>query len=571
MGINVRRVAVLLLVVVLTASPTVIFLPVKAAARTILVPDHFSTIEAAIANANDGDTIFIRQGTYEGSINQTLVINKAISLCGENKKTTVINLCPALVQRNIFSFYYMSYLDTIQITSDNVKISGLTINTPSGGISATGDGAQIVGITAATGVSIDGSRAIISGNTLKGDLNVIGNSNTIAHNLFQTGIVGPSFDFVGSNNLIIDNRLAYQNDTWNIKLDIEGSNNIIAHNLLDSIYLKGEKNIIYKNCMKVNPGYSGVYLSHSSRNTICANRITYDESITYQQEGVTLSESYDNIVYANHIKSVFKGVYLQNTDTEPMVTNNNTFYHNNFVNNQIQAWDTTSSTTNRFDNGEEGNYWSCYNGTDADNDGIGDTPYRPTALYTYDGLVEKITECGPDNYPLMSPFDIDSVYIKLPELASSPTPSSSPVPSPTPTPAPTPIQVPGQNFYVESNSTVTDLFFNTTSSELFFTVNGTTGTEGYVKVTVPKSLLPNVQNVKVYLDERELDVTVTSDETSWFLSFNYLHSSHNVKISLTGNEATAPLLGIEWVGISAAVIAVVVGFCLLFYFKKRNC
>ena len=36
-----------------------------------------------------------------------------------------------------------------------------------------------------------------------------------------------------------------------------------------------------------------------------------------------------------------------------MVTNNNTFYHNNFINNQIQAWDYTSSTTNVFDNGKE--------------------------------------------------------------------------------------------------------------------------------------------------------------------------------------------------------------------------
>jgi hypothetical protein len=144
-------------------------------------------------------------------------------------------------------------------------------------------------------------------------------------------------------------------------------------------------------------------------------------------------------------------------------------------------------------------------------------------------------------------------------------------PSPTSSPPPTPIPVPGYSaFSVESNSTVTDLFFNSTSSELSFTVNGTTGTRGYVKVTVAKSLVSSIQNVKAYLDGSELVVTITSDENSWFLTFNYSHSTHNVKISLTGNEATAPLLGIEWVGISVAIIVVVVGFCLLFYFKKRN-
>jgi nitrous oxidase accessory protein len=434
-----RKSVALLLVLVLTASSVITFLPVKAEVRTIVVPDDYPEIEAAIANANNGDTVFVKEGTYEGSLNQTLVINKAITLYGEDKNTTIINLSPPLVQKNIFTFYYMGYLSTIQINSDNVKITGLTIKSPGGGISAIGDEIQIVGITATTGISIDGSGTIISGNTLKGDLSVVGDNNTIAHNFFKADTLAPSFHFVGSNNVIINNMLTSENETSNIKLDIEGANNVIANNLLDAIHLKGDNNIIFKNCMKVTPGDSGVYLSHSSRNTICANRITYAKSLTYEQEGVFISESYDNVVYANHIESVFKGVYLQNTDTEPMITNNNTFYHNNFVNNKIQAWDTTSSATNTFDNGKEGNYWSCYNGTDANNDGIGDTPYRPTSLYTYDGLIEKITECSPDNYPLMAPFNIDSITVELRALewANIP-PSSSPQPSPSQEPNQTP-------------------------------------------------------------------------------------------------------------------------------------
>jgi len=40
-----------------------------------------------------------------------------------------------------------------------------------------------------------------------------------------------------------------------------------------------------------------------------------------------------------------------------------------------------------------GNYWSDYNGTDANHDGIGDTPY-------------VIDANNADNYPLMTPYII---------------------------------------------------------------------------------------------------------------------------------------------------------------------
>lgn len=145
-------------------------------------------------------------------------------------------------------------------------------------------------------------------------------------------------------------------------------------------------------------------------------------------------------------------------------------------------------------------------------------------------------------------------------------------PTPTPTPAPSPIPVPGQSFFfVESNSTVSELFFNSTSSELSFTVNGTSGTAGYVKVTIAKSLVSSVQNVKVYFDGSQLNVAITEDADSWLLNFNYMHSTHHVKISLATNAATTTFLGIEyWMWIGVATVIVVMGIGLLVYFKKRK-
>lgn len=50
-------------------------------------------------------------------------------------------------------------------------------------------------------------------------------------------------------------------------------------------------------------------------------------------------------------------------------------------------------SVNIWDNGTTGNYWSNYNGTDNNGDGIGDTPY-------------VIDHNNQDNYPLMTEFII---------------------------------------------------------------------------------------------------------------------------------------------------------------------
>ena len=53
---------------------------------------------------------------------------------------------------------------------------------------------------------------------------------------------------------------------------------------------------------------------------------------------------------------------------------NNIFYHNNFVDNDIDAYDSSINIWNdEYPSG--GNFWSNYTGTDSDGDGIGDTPY----------------------------------------------------------------------------------------------------------------------------------------------------------------------------------------------------
>ena len=92
-----------------------------------------------------------------------------------------------------------------------------------------------------------------------------------------------------------------------------------------------------------------------------------------------------------------------------------------------------------------------------------------------------------------------------------------------------------------------------------------------MEITIAKSLVSSVQDIKVYLDGAELNVAITSDEDSWLLSFNYLHSTHNVKISLAANADATTFIGIKyWMWIAIAVIAAVIGTGLLVYFNRRR-
>jgi parallel beta-helix repeat protein len=129
-----------------------------------------------------------------------------------------------------------------------------------------------------------------------------------------------------------------------------------------------------------NNGNSGVYLSSSSDNIICGNYIANNS------DGIFFNDSPNNTITGNIIAAnKGRGIYFPSWVSP---SNNNTIYHNNFVNNTYQV--SSSGSMNVWDNGVEGNYWSDYTGQDLNGDGIGDTPYT-------------IDESNQDRYPLMAP------------------------------------------------------------------------------------------------------------------------------------------------------------------------
>ncbi len=198
---------------------------------------------------------------------------------------------------------------------------------------------------------------------------------------------------------------------------------------IEAIWLENRCNVTIKN-MQINHFGEGIKImgTGSENNTIIGNNIidngheTYGNGIalTFGASQTTISGNNitgnwvgvfvylggGNIISENYITANGLGVWIYGPSNHIIrndIINNgkgvlvdigvNTIYHNNFVNNTVQAEvGEASSAVNIWDDGypSGGNYWNNYNGTDNDGDGIGDTPYI-------------LNENNQDNYPLVNP------------------------------------------------------------------------------------------------------------------------------------------------------------------------
>ena len=121
------------------------------------------------------------------------------------------------------------------------------------------------------------------------------------------------------------------------------SNNIASYGVVYGILLQG---------------LAGPTRYNTISNNIVSNNLDTGISLRSGCENNVISE---NIINDNNY-----GIGL-----EPGTANNEMYL--NCLNNTFNAVD--DGTNNNWDNGNKGNYWNDYIGTDGDNDGIGDTPY----------------------------------------------------------------------------------------------------------------------------------------------------------------------------------------------------
>jgi nitrous oxidase accessory protein NosD len=360
---------------------------------TIVVPDDFPTISDAIGNATEGDTVFVKKGTYEIS-EYSVVINKTLSIIGEDQTNTILVFPPDTRTGYALLISKVGF----RVNADNFKISSLTIMNCDFGVSVFGNGTEVSN-TIMDGVWLIGSYskifdnnitdALAENNSFTNFFTITGSYNNISRNSIDNIVGG---ECQGSFNKITEN-------TIKGGLDLKGSSNTITSNSFRTLSLRAADSNIIKNNT-----FNNLCLYGSSNNTIFGNTLRGPG----YHEGILMSSGSGNMFYSNCIAdyngiSTFTGTHYGYAVDIGSMAENNLFYHNNFVNNYVNLmynWNSEMSNINYWDNEGEGNYWSDYNGVDANGDGIGDTPY----IIYYKNV---------DGYPLMAPFDIDSVTVEL--------------------------------------------------------------------------------------------------------------------------------------------------------------
>jgi parallel beta-helix repeat protein len=191
-------------------------------------------------------------------------------------------------------------------------------------------------------------------------------------------------DVVNSNNITFSDLNLTNNDQGLVLKNTTNSliENVRLLNNSEGLYLQrcSNNNTIVDNTMSNNQ-LMGIYVSTSSSNTIENNSISdnayglfldstvFENTIGYQGSGNTVM---NNTVRGNTVaNSSLVGVYSIESE-------DNVLYDNNFVNNTQQVYSVNS--TNLWDDGAEGNYWSDYatqhsNATEIGDSGVWDAPY----------------------------------------------------------------------------------------------------------------------------------------------------------------------------------------------------
>jgi parallel beta-helix repeat protein len=255
---------------------------------TIVVPDDFLAIQEAINNAVDGDTIFVKAGTYY----EHVVVNKTVSLLGEDVSATIID--------------GNNTGHVVNVLSDNVSITGFTVQN-SGSIHMPELDAGIC-LNGTAGCAISGNRLVDNGFAGISLLN--SNQNTITcNNLSSVGWGGVHL-MNSTRNLVSVNVIA--DKYGGVNGHVSSNYNDITENVISNCtygmfyHASDHNNICGNNISAIS--VEGIWLQDQVNYNLVAENNLINNTVAIRLEG----PNYNNTLSRNVITGAEYGIRIQN-------------------------------------------------------------------------------------------------------------------------------------------------------------------------------------------------------------------------------------------------------------------
>jgi nitrous oxidase accessory protein len=349
----------------------------RAATLTVGPAAQFQSIQNAVNQAQAGDVIEVRAGTYD----ENLLIDKQLSLIGIDRPMVRGKGSGSVVVITAGSCVFRGF---------RVEHSGSDLQTEDSGILLKSSRNQIEQNELADilyGIYFFQSGGnIVRGNTIRGRKEI------------ESGERGAGLHLWDSpENIIEDNTISDMRDGMYIQ---SCNGNQIRRNHVSNLryglhYMFSDRNIFEDNYFANNvAGAAIMYSNHIEfrRNAFVHNRGFSSFGILFQECNELIAEDNFFIDNATGIfmealrKTRFQRNVIAQNDVAMQIFSNsdeNVFTENNFVDNLTTLQLVGKRTTTKWSENGRGNFWSGYDGYDMDEDGSGDVPHQVQDVFEY--------------------------------------------------------------------------------------------------------------------------------------------------------------------------------------------